>query len=180
MSGNSMFNNFTNFSTTYSPNPFQPSYPTSCNTQATPVNPNKPYEILSRDRSTVEGYFWYYGNSVNLIFNLEGEVTLYDTDNYISVSDLINSLTLVATIYDFRSEPILTFSNDPLISRNELKINNSSNNIEEIIISMDITNELSAKLVKGTYNIELVASLPNGYNETLFSSQQNGLTFNVR
>lgn len=180
MNGNSMFSNFTNISTTYNPNPFQPNYPQAlcnCNAEASPVKLNKPYEILSPDRLTVLGYFWYYGNSVDLVFNLEGQVTLEATDNYLTVGDLINSLTLVMTIYNFRYEPIMQFSTDPLISKNQLIVN-SNGDVTGSTITASITNELSSQLVKGIYYIDLVASLANGYNETLFNSDQ--IKFEVR
>ena len=175
--GNSMFSNFTNMSTTYTPNPFQPNYPSALinnsNNEATPVKLNKPYEILSPDRKTVLGYFWYQGNSVDLIFNLSGEITLEETDNYLDANDVINSLTLVSTIYNFRYEPIMQFSTDPLISKNPLIVAS-----DKSTITMSLTNELSAQVVKGVYHIDLVASLANGYNETLFNSEN--IKFEVR
>ena len=174
--GNSMFSNFTNMSTTYTPNPFQPNYPpalTNNANEATPIKLNKPYEILSPDRKTVLGYFWYQGNSVDLVFNLSGEITLEETDNYLDANDVINSLTLVSTIYNFRYEPIMQFSTDPLISKNPLIVASDKGTV-----TMSLTNELSAQLVKGVYYIELTASLLNGYNETLFNSDD--IKFEVR
>ena len=140
--GNSMFSNFTNISTTYTPNPFQPNYPSALinNTnEATPVKLNKPYEILSPDRKIVLGYFWYQGNSVDLVFNLSGEITLEETDNYLDANDVINSLTFVSTIYNFRYEPVMQFSTDSLISKNPLIVANDKGTI-----TMSLTNELSA------------------------------------
>lgn len=173
MSGNSMFNNFTNINTTYMPNPFQPNYPPATCTQATQAQPNKPYEITSQDRKTILGYFWYYGNSVELIFDVSGEATQELTQNYISVEDILLTLKLEAKIFNFRYEPIMLFSNDPLVSNNEIKINSNQ-------LTLSINNELSSQLVKGKYYLELVASHTDGYNETLFSSQQNNITFEVR
>ena len=43
---------------------------------------------------------------------------------------------------------------------------------------MQINNEISSQLIKGTYCIELVAMSPSGYNETLFST--DSCIFEVR
>lgn len=178
-----MFSNFNNIDTTYQPNPFQPKYPTNCCTNnAVPASPNKPYEILSADKSKVLGYFWYYGNSVDLIFDFSDSVYGYTSENISSyenkpiailVEELLPQLKLEATIYNFRYEPILKFSNDFIISNNEIKIDK-----DKVIIS--ITSELSSKLVKGVYSLDLIATHNDGYHETLFSSQQNELKFEVR
>ena len=174
--GNSMFSNFNNIDTTYQPNPFQPKYPTNCCTNnATPASPNKPYEILSADKSRVVGYFWYYGNSVDLIFDVVGEITSESTNKYIDASDTIAVTTLTATFYNFRYEPVFVFSTDPLIAKNGLLTVNGST------VTLSLTSELSAQLVKGIYYLDLVATHPTGYNETLFSSNQcDDLKFEVR
>lgn len=182
MANNSMFDNFTNLSTTYTPNPFQKNYPTQTTNNATPIQPNKPFEILSLDKSKVCGYFWYYGNSIDLIFDFSDSTYGYISENgygygdkpiAILVEELLPQLKLEATIYNFRYEPILKFSNDFIISKNEIKIDK-----DKVIIS--ITNELSSKLTKGVYSLDLIATHNDGYHETLFSSQQNELTFEVR
>lgn len=176
---NSMFSNFMNLDTTYSPNPFQRSYPaTPENNSIVKNNPNKPYEILNPDKS-LKGYFWYYGNSVDLNFDIEGEITFENTESYITVDQIISSLTLEATIFNFRFEPILKFSNNPLVAQNPLIISNASENSANICnVNLSLTDELSSKLTKGVYHIELVAYGLNGYNETLFEA--NSCTFEVR
>ena len=184
---NSMFSNFTNLNTTYTPNPFQKTYPSmQTDNQLKSNHPNKPYEVKNPDGS-IKGYFWYYGNSVELVFNVEGEITLEETDNYLYASDVISGLALIATIYNFRSEPVLKFSTDPLIAENELIVGETKtiadehcNKLEKIStpVTMQITNELSSQLVKGIYYIDLVATLSDGYNETLFDT--NCCKFEVR
>ena len=178
---NSMFSSFTNFETTYQPNPFQPTYPrqeANCKVQG--VNMNKPYEVKNLDGS-IKGYFWYYGNSVDLVFEISeaqnfGEdslnqdvaVTLLDQDQYITTQDaLINvmqELQARIVIYNFRMEPILEFSNN-IDSENKLIIDPSKE-----IISIQITNALSSKLVRGKYHLTLEVSNLDGYHETLFSA----------
>ena len=92
MGMNSMFQNFTNLNTSYTPNPFQPGYPVmQQNCAIKSVDINKPYEILNADR-TLKGYFWYYGNSVDLVFDLEGEITLLSTDQYLTITDVLKTL----------------------------------------------------------------------------------------
>ena len=75
------------------------------------VNINKPYELWKN--GILKGYFWYYGNSVDLVFNLKGQISLTGMDAYITVNQLLKSLMFTGTIYDFRHSKILEFSNDP-------------------------------------------------------------------
>lgn len=173
MSGmKSMFSNFTNFDTTYQQNPFQPNYPQAQNnSNIQQVNVNKPFEILNDDGS-IKGYFWYFGNSVNLEFDIDGEVILLNQDQYITIEDILSTLELNMYIYDFRMEPILHFSNN-IGSANLLYVN-----AQEKTVTAEITHELSQKLIKGKYYIELVANHKVGYNETLFSA--NTCVFEVR
>ena len=68
---NSMFDNFTNINTTFTPNPFECKYPQSNQLDRCiqTTSPNKPFEI--KDASgKLTGYFWYYGNSVDLVFDI--------------------------------------------------------------------------------------------------------------
>lgn len=179
MGMNSMFQNFTNLNTTYTPNPFQPGYPPlqqDCAIKS--VNINKPYEILNADK-TLKGYFWYYGNSVDLVFDLDGEITLLPSDQYLTISDVLKTLQLKSIIYDFRMEPMIEFSN-AIEAQNQLQIvyGDQNEGLDGTKIIMQIDNELSAQLVKGIYYIELVAMSPSGYNETLFSA--DSCTFEVR
>ena len=175
--------------TTYFPNSFQCTYPPSppnnnCAQQSNA--PNKPYEVKNPDGS-LKGYFWYYGNSVNLIFDFSDSEYGFVTENgygfnndleeptpiAVLVEELLTTLKLEATIYNFRHEPIIKFSNDPIISKNKLDLNG-------VTVTLPITNSLSQELVKGRYCIELIATHPSGYNETLFSSEMNNLIFEIK
>ena len=160
----SMFSNFTNFDTTYQQNPFQPNYPqTQNNCSIQKLDVNKPFEILNDDGS-IKGYFWYFGNSVTLEFAVEGEVILLNQDQYITLEDILTTLELNMYIYDFRMEPILRFSNN-IGSENPLIVN-----VQDKTVVAEINNELSQKLIKGKYYIDLIANHKVGYNETLFSA----------
>ena len=164
MGMNSMFANFTNnLDTTFQPNSFQPNYNNFQNNQIKRVEMNKPYEILNADKS-LKGYFWYYGNSVDLCFMIEDATcTLVSQDQYIDMLDILPQLNFTATIYDFRLEPIVEFSTG-YDAKNKLNIN-----ITDRTVIMQIDNLLSQKLVKGKYYISLDAIHPSGYHETLFS-----------
>ena len=61
-----MFENFQNIPTEYTPNNFRTCNNTG-NSNLMPANPNKPYE-LKNIAGEVVGYYWWYGNSVNLTF----------------------------------------------------------------------------------------------------------------
>lgn len=75
MGMNSIFSGFTNFDTTLDPDNLN----SNCKPDAVlnRVNLNKPYEILDVNNQ-VKGYFWYYGNSVDLKFTIDGEITLLE------------------------------------------------------------------------------------------------------
>ena len=125
------------------------------------------------------GYFWYYGDSITLEFDIDGTITLENNDLY--MSDVLKSLTFVATFYNFRKEPIITFSTYPLC---EHTINADFNTSNEngltngkIIINID--KELSNELfIRGIYYLSLDITYPNGMQETLFS--QDTCKFEVR
>lgn len=161
---NSMFSRFKQLDTTYQPNAFQPKYPKpeeNCSIKS--VDINKPYEILNADK-TLKGYFWYYGNSVDLDFNIIGEVTNLTCDGYTPVSDILKHLSITATIYDFRLEPMIQFSTD-IDAENKLIVD-----LERSSVLLKLDNAMSQKLIKGVYYIDLIATHPTGYNETLFST----------
>ena len=165
-----MFSSFTTPSTQYTPNNFQQCFPmVPPNNSIQEVSVNKPYELKNPDGS-LKGYFWYYGNSVELVFNLSGQITSVAGDNYVTINQVLKSLTLIGSIYDFRHNKILSFSNEigaeyPLI----LETGNTEE-VEGAIVSMNITREISLKLIKGNYYIDLIATHPSGYCETLFDA----------
>ena len=167
-----MFSNFTNIPTSYDPSVFEPNqFGNQLNKPCQSIITNKPYEILSDD-GILKGYFWYYGNSVDLEFELAGEVTLLDSDQYITFEELINHLDIKLYVYDFRMEPIMYFSTDlgaeyPLIIDSKNKL-----------LKAQITNQMSKKLIKGKYFLDLIATHPCGYHETLFNA--DSCVFEVR
>lgn len=152
-----MFDNFNNVKTTYQVNPYAPQYPPQkMPTQIVQNNPNKPYEVIDA-RGVLTGYFWYYGNSVDLTWDIVGEVTTTQ-DNYVDVVDMIKYLIVTATIYDWKMCKVEEVKLIPTIEDNKASV------------TLSINGELSQKLVKGVYEISLTASNAQGYNETLFDT----------
>ena len=125
-------------------------------TQNVQNNPNKPYEVVDA-RGVLTGYFWYYGNSVDLTWDIIGEVTTTQ-DNYVDVVDMIKYLIITATIYDWKMCKVEEVKLIPTIEDNKVSV------------TLSINGELSQKLVKGIYEISLTASNAQGYNETLFDT----------
>ena len=150
-----MFDNFLSPNTSYTPNIFQPKYPTlQKEEKLQSINPNKPYEIIGKD-GLLKGYFWYYGNSVDLVFDITGEITLEQYDTYINISEIINTLDVNATIYNLRYEPVIHFSNgldaDYLLNVENKEIDEVTGKVATQII-IPITKELSTlKMPRGTY-----------------------------
>lgn len=152
-----MFDNFNNVKTTYQVNPYAPQYPPQkMPTQIVQNNPNKPYEVVDA-RGVLTGYFWYYGNSVDLTWDIVGEVTTTQ-DNYVDVVDMVKYLIITATIYDWKMCKVEEVKLIPTIEDNKASV------------TLSINGELSQKLVKGVYEISLTASNAQGYNETLFDT----------
>ena len=152
-----MFDNFNNVKTTYQVNPYAPQYPPQkMPTQIVQNNPNKPYEVVDA-RGVLTGYFWYYGNSADLTWDIVGEVTTTQ-DNYVDVVDMVKYLIITATIYDWKMCKVEEVKLIPTIEDNKASV------------TLSINGELSQKLVKGVYEISLTASNAQGYNETLFDT----------
>lgn len=152
-----MFDSFNNIKTTYQVNPYAPQYPPQkIPTQIIQNNPNKPYEVVDA-RGVLTGYFWYYGNSVDLTWDIVGEVTTTQ-DNYVDVVDMVKYLIITATIYDWKMCKVEEVKLIPTIEDNKVSV------------TLSINGELSQKLVKGVYEISLTASNAQGYNETLFDT----------
>ena len=144
-----MFENYQNLSTQYTPNNYQ----TNCvgNPNLHSVSPNKPFEILDA-AGNITGYFWYYGNSIVLSFDIVGE---YVSGNgvYVDASQALSGCTLTMTMYDNIRHNI---------------VHQESKCAEGNTVDFTLDAEISSRIRKGKYNVSLVASNNLGYNETLF------------
>lgn len=73
-----MFLNYQNIADNYTPNNIVSSFPVGKSyTKLDPVQASKPYEELN-SKGELIGYFWYYGETLNLEFNIDGEIVVED------------------------------------------------------------------------------------------------------
>ena len=71
-----MFLNYQNIADNYTPNNLVCSFPVGKSyTKLAPVQASKPYEEYNKKGELI-GYFWRYGETLNLEFNIEGEITV--------------------------------------------------------------------------------------------------------
>ena len=70
-----MFLNYQNIENSY-PNNLRKSFPVAtADSKLCPVEASKPYEEYNKKGELV-GYFWRYGETLNLEFNIDGEITI--------------------------------------------------------------------------------------------------------
>ena len=102
-----MFTNYQNLSDSYIPNNMN-----SCSckpqsyTKLDPCEATKPYELYNA-KNELEGYFWNYGDSINLEFEIDGEIILGE-NSYIDVKDYLKTATATIRLYNFKYEVIRT------------------------------------------------------------------------
>lgn len=151
-----MFTNYQHLSESYIPNNLSKSFkkPQSY-TKLSPIDTSKPYELYNA-KNELEGYFWYYGDSINLDFTITGEVILDDgspSGEYIDAKDFLKDKFYAIKLYDFRFKEIYT------------QVGQASTNV---ILSID--KDLSTRFVKGIYHCSLEIDGKN-YHETIFGPQ---------
>lgn len=100
-----LFTNYQNINPNYQPSNIKP--PNPCKPKLEPCKPNKPYEEYDAENKLV-GYYWNYGDTINLEFDVSGEVTIIDGEEYISALDFLIGKYVVMTIYDFRGDVMAT------------------------------------------------------------------------
>lgn len=150
-----MFTNYQNLSEYYIPNNLaQYQNKPGSYTKLDPCEITKPYELYNA-KNELEGYYWYYGNTINLDFIIDGEVIDIDgngTGEYVSAKEYLADKIATVNIYDFRMNVIYSKS----ISASE-----------NIIITIDP--ELSMRMVRGIYYCSLEISNSKSH-ETIFDS----------
>ena len=73
-----MFLNYHNIADNYKPNNLICTFPVGRSyTKLDPVQASKPYEEYD-SKGNLIGYFWHYGETLNLEFNIDGEITVED------------------------------------------------------------------------------------------------------
>ena len=71
-----MFLNYQNIADNYMPNNLINAFPLKVkDSKLNPTDASKPYEEYNT-KGELDGYFWRYGDTLNLEFNLDGEITL--------------------------------------------------------------------------------------------------------
>lgn len=121
-----------------------------------PCRPDKPYESYN-EYGELDGYWWYYGNNLNLEFIIEGEATFEGTNQFVEANDFVIGKSAKVIIYDFRRKPIKTLIFDNLQEARVI-----------VPIDEDINHgELSKKMVPGVYYCSLTLFDDMGYNETI-------------
>ena len=150
-----MFTNYENLANNYSPNNIC-SGPPKCHPdeqKLNPCNPNKPYSEYNIEGELV-GYFWYYGDAVDLEFNIDGQVTYEGNDSYVTAEDFLKDKQIVIRLFNFRRELL-----DERYYKGSTKV----------IYSID--KDFSKKLVRSTYYISVLVTNSNDLNYTLFAQQ---------
>lgn len=109
-------------------------------TKLDPVMSSRPYELYD-SFGNVCGYFWYYGESVTLEFEIDGEVTLDDGSTnglFIDASDYLKGKIIDVKLYNFRLEEIYSKMFDGAS-----------------LVALTIDSELSKMFKKGIYYCSL-------------------------
>lgn len=213
-----MFENYDNLQDHYVPNNLNKAFPEHLQySKLTENRPNKPFEMFD-DMGNLVGYFWYYGDTITLAFDITGQYTvennaivstiteeapststvgtvgqryynivdknvwectsvnnsvytwteldwdeteasgLLTRDVYINASDYLNDCIYYFKIFNFRNE---------VVYEKAIQSNNETNISQ--FVSFDIDEELSKKLMRGTYTVSLVAQKDISYI-TLFDN----------
>ena len=122
-----------------------------------PLRPKKPYEEYNAKGELI-GYWWNYGDTVNLEFKLSGQITDFEEPGHnISIDDfLLLTKNVMATmnIYNFRHEVIAVKT----VETTKTIIEDEEEKTELLPIIFPIDNILSREMVRGTYTIDLVLS----------------------
>ena len=93
-----MFLNYHNIADNYRPNNLIQAYPQASTTsKLNPVAASKPYEEYNT-KGELSGYFWHYGETLNLEFTIDGEITIESNALIIKTRNLEPTTTTVGTI----------------------------------------------------------------------------------
>lgn len=150
----SIFDSYDNLSNEYIPsNMNKPPKPPKANPYFDPAIPKLPYCDYNAEGDIV-GYWWPYGNTVNLEFDLEGCLTVEGSQQFVSIRNFLQNKQLKVDIYNFRHEIIDTMLFD-------------GNQFQSYIKADNVTSE--SKGIFYIYDEEkkeyIAVSLPSGYQE---------------
>jgi hypothetical protein len=169
-----MFSNYENIPDMYIPSnrPTCPP-PEKCCPNLDPCKPTRPYYADYDIEGNLVGYWWYYGNTLNLEFTIDGEITVEGSSEYVpmkptklddgKISNYMEGKVVTMNLYNFRRELIYT---KPIIA--------TSN-----VVTFEIDEELSKQLVRGIYYCSLnVSDEKLGLDQTVL--QMEDCVLNVK
>ncbi len=155
-----IFDNYANISDSYIPTNTE-----TINNDCSKLDPCKakiPFADYNAAGELV-GYWWYYGDTLNLEFTISGEVIVDqgtdETSTYTTAEDYLSDKQVKVCLYNFRMELIDTKVFDGATT-----------------ITYEIDEELSKKLVKGVYYCSLSIYNGTGLIETLLGQSDCTLT----
>lgn len=101
-----------------------------------------PYEEYD-EYGRVVGYFWHYGDTIELDFEISGEVI--DGEEYITAEEYLQDKNVRVSIYNFRYDSILEREIPVVIGETTLD--------GSVTVKLIIDEETSKKILRGTYYI---------------------------
>lgn len=181
-----MFTNYESIADNYIPNNMRSSCPPK-EEVLQPCGSNKPYTDYDSN-GKVQGYWWYYGDTVTLDFNITGEVTFENSEEsneeikvdedklniepkqdggYILASDFFKDKKVIIQLYNFRQEEMIIDKQllQKVYEYEDLIIN--EDNSVSVLFQIDKT--ISSKLLRGVYYISLKV-ISDDIQETLFNT----------
>ena len=93
-----MFLNYQNIAENYTPNNLCKMFPTKIvSSKLNPIEASKPFEEYNI-KGELEGYFWRYGETLNLEFNIDGEIVVESDAIIISGEDVSPTTSTVGEV----------------------------------------------------------------------------------
>lgn len=121
-------------------------------------SPTKPYEDYNIEGDLI-GYWWYYGDAIDLQFDISGEVTFDGSEDYMTAEEFLADKYITIQLFNFRREVVEAHTyagTTPVV--------------------FEIDKELSESLTKGSYYCTLTVWKDNNFNKTLFYQTDATLT----
>ncbi len=137
-----MFDNYENIADNYIPSNIKPPRPI-CENKLEPCTPKKPYEEYNAKNELI-GYWWYYGDTINLDFHITGNIVVEDDALiYTAINDGPTNQTKgilnqkAYNITDFKSWTLTSITSDDYIWTLDETFNNPEEGLRNIYISAE-------------------------------------------
>lgn len=147
---------FDNYNRNCNPHSHYPPYNGST-TILDPVRPNRPYEEYNALGELI-GYYWHYGDSINIEYVVEGEVTDVELGTYMKAENWIYDKQCKICLYDFRHDIIYS-----------VKCQGAPR------VTLGIDSALSKTLQRGVYYVKLFVVEPDDEETILFQTEESTL-----